>query len=170
MISKFSYETTKTVTSTCNVVLGGHDIYNLVSAMRGPDGGPRTGVGGDEQMSSKTLKRIVTTRIRAIVLTKDEVAGDYNIQPLTQVELNALKTEMSLAGSALNAHYLYHLVTAVRATYDHPIWGGLGVELQGTLNVKLPSGSYVVYSYTDCVDGAWAPPVRKSEATAPLKV
>src|SRR3990172_13255170 len=98
--------------------------YDILSALRGPD---------DD--ANYTLKELVTARIRSIVFarTKDEsvfrIDSLYTDTPLSEIELHGFVVGRSVTVS----HFVYHLVQAVEATVDHPVWGGLGRRLIGRL-------------------------------------
>lgn len=98
------------------------EIYDVVTALRGPD---------DYNFVSSALKTHVTARLRTIVFYSNLIGtgADINYDLLTDNDIKGLEDNlysesypsMRMTGGPL-LHYLDHLIHAVRATKDHPIW------------------------------------------------
>lgn len=121
--------------------------YDVETALRGPDVAPSgcfSKMGFEDDFD--TLKQEVTCRIRALYFTGNFHHGLWNDVPLKQsvvdrveralVHLNDLKTRGPYAYALWRGeqHFLDHLHRAVKATVDHPVWGGLGEELRKTIH------------------------------------
>lgn len=120
--------------------------YDVETALRGPDVAPPgcfNTMGFEEDFD--TLKGEVTCRIRALYFTGNFHRGLRQDVTLTKIgververalaHLNDLKTRGPYAYALWRGeqHFLDHLHRAVKATVDHPVWGGLGEELRKTI-------------------------------------
>ncbi len=110
------------------------ETYDIMAAMRGPD------VGGG---TAEVIKLHVTARIRHIVFgdngnhmiayhdhcyTKN--GSYYCKQPLTNEQVTLVsKAREALRYECVGGHFVVHLMKAVKATKDHPVWGGLADKL-----------------------------------------
>lgn len=105
--------------------------YDLYTGLRGPDIRPQ--VVPSPPSPAGSVKGVITGRLRAIVFPLDVRAIDSRgiivTDKLSHDELvrNAVYFESLTIEN--EGHYINHLNNAVRATYDHPIWGGGSVFL-----------------------------------------
>ena len=100
-------------------------VYNLISAVRGPDIG-----------ALHPLKHLVTERIRYIVFQDVNIIdGLVRTDPLNISELNTLRDMPDFLRTESYHHFIVHLALAVEASIKHPIWGGLGYELKFILQM-----------------------------------
>jgi hypothetical protein len=107
------------------------DQYAVLSAVRGPDA----------YVNSYLLqmKQIITARIRGIVFV-DGCPGNYTEDILSETEMKTfIKVCALIVRDALDApavsHYMNHLLLAVRATREHPIWGNHAEKIIRKLTV-----------------------------------
>lgn len=95
--------------------------YLVMSAMRGPD---------VEGYMPNQMKRLVTTRLRALVFTEVECQGIYQSEPVSSTELRAfiedIKYSINTYGDAKRqdlGHFVQHLLDALYMTKTEAIWG-----------------------------------------------
>jgi hypothetical protein len=113
-------------------------LYQILAGIRGPDARITSrsvqGWTGTEINIAQSLKKIVTGRLRAILFNRDyyreNIGGDFTETPLTDKELKEVPLYLAAwPGGDSHQHFISHLMTAVEASWKHPIWGGKGKEL-----------------------------------------
>lgn len=108
--------------------LSAHDLYDLSTAMRGPD---------DETDKLVHLKTHITNRLRAILfgprpegaqsgpLWNDLQMSEKNFKGVAEILLFLRDGAHSIEW----IHFVQHLWHAVNVTAKHEIWGGFGQQL-----------------------------------------
>lgn len=101
--------------------------YSLLAAVRGPD--------AEDHLALQELKGIVTERVRGILFTYCETAGNWTIGVLEQDEVNKVRKICArLYRRNQQGHFLQHLKEAVIASASHPIWNGFASSLIAALD------------------------------------
>mgnify|MGYP001588339392 FL=1 len=92
----------------------GANLYDLVSAVRGPDYGDRHG----------ELKDIITARVRVILFGDRPIGGVTEDKVLNKHHLRVLCRLLADSNDRPTAHCLRHMHSAVIASQGHRLWGG----------------------------------------------
>lgn len=106
--------------------------YDMAGALRGPD---HAGEGFAHMADIVSLKRFVTARIRCIIFGSETKTTPHAAWNSTRVETSHIESAIKAVRSYREAnptqcgHYLGHLVTAVKASREHPIWSGRADEI-----------------------------------------
>ena len=108
----------------CHTQYSGAHLYDLVSAVRGPDSGDDTAM----------MKGLITARVRVILFGKTPIIGDTEDSVFSAIDYTMLCRLLAKNTKPPSAQYypytppsthcLNHMSSAVDASHDHRIWGG----------------------------------------------
>lgn len=105
-----------------------HDeLYDLYTALRGPD--------TDDSLAIP-VKGVFTTRFRVI-------AGFHNVVPIIGFSQLTPELWVGVRTKPWWIHFRHHVLLALRATNNHPVWGGNSLV---ALETWIHSGEFCVAS------------------------
>jgi len=126
--------------------LSQHRLYDIVTALRGPDVVP-------DRVNNvlDTVKFHVTARLRTTLFSSASIrnaGGLVNDQPLVEADLDTIVRSLCaipMKDRRHAGHYLDHLYQGVKASQDHPIWNHRVVPLLGIIQSRWAAQDLVLH-------------------------